>query len=597
MIIRRLLSRRDSLGDFNDISYSSIRDFSIATRAKHPVQSGVCRVELGHVHRRPITLLCLERVVPMAAPGALLSPAQTCRTGTAPAWRHAMTPSPERDQLFISYSHVDREWVVRLQTMIRPLVRSHGLRLWDDSQIPPGAKWREEIETALAAAKVALLLVSSEFLASEFVTNSELPQLLTAAEEEGLRILWVPVRPSLVRRTPISAYQGLGDPGRPLARMDPVEQEEALVEIALAIEQALAPHQNSPSAAAKTPDDSAGRPRQASTPKSGSSVLPGADRQAVAAERSGAVQPEMAQPEAAEPSASPVSLQRFSTSTCLLRQEGGRWSMERRPLQVEGFREELGEGVALTMVKIPAGSFLMGSPKDEPERVEREGPQHDVTLGSFFMAQTPITQAQWRVVAGWQKLERDLHPDPSKFKGANRPVEQVSWFDALEFCSRLSQRTGQRYGLPSEAQWEYACRAGSTTPFHFGATLMPELANYDGNYVYGNGPKGTYREQTTDVSSFPANGWGLHDMHGNVWEWCEDHWHDSYNFAPGDDQPWLIPAAADDDEARLLRGGSWFYGPGDCRSGYRDRSQPDFASRRFVGFRVVCLPQGPSLNP
>jgi hypothetical protein len=118
-----------------------------------------------------------------------------------------MTPPPERDQLFISYSHVDREWVERLQTMIRPLVRSHGLRLWDDSQIQPGDKWREEIETALAAAKVALLLVSSDFLASEFVTNSELPQLLTAAEEEGLRILWVPLRPSLVRRTPIGSVR------------------------------------------------------------------------------------------------------------------------------------------------------------------------------------------------------------------------------------------------------------------------------------------------------------------------------------------------------------------------------------------------------
>ena len=505
-----------------------------------------------------------------------------------------MTPSPERDQLFISYSHVDREWVVRLQTMIRPLVRSHGLRLWDDSQIPPGAKWRQEIETALAAAKVALLLVSSDFLASEFVTNSELPQLLAAAEEEGLRILWVPVRPSLVRRTPIAAYQGLGDPGRPLARMDPVEQEEALVEIALAIEKALAPRQDSPSAAAKTRGDSAGGPRQAATPKSGSSVLPGVDRQAVATARSGAVQPEVAQAEAAEPSAAPLQLQRFATSTCLLRQEGGRWSMERRSLQVEGCREDLGEGEALTMVTIPAGSFLMGSPKDEPERLESEGPQHDVTLGSFFMAQTPITQAQWRAVAGWQKVGRDLKPDPAKFKGANRPVEQVSWFDALEFCRRLNQRTGQRYGLPSEAQWEYACRAGSTTPFHFGATLTPELANYDGNEVYGNGPKGTYREQTIDVASFPANGWGLHDMHGNVFEWCQDHWHDSYNFAPGDDQPWLIPAAADD-QPRLLRGGSWYNGPRGCRSAYRYHFQPDDANP-FVGFRVVCLPQGPSLN-
>jgi formylglycine-generating enzyme required for sulfatase activity len=269
--------------------------------------------------------------------------------------------------------------------------------------------------------------------------------------------------------------------------------------------------------------------------------------------------------------------------------------MERRPLQVEGYREELGEGVALTMVKIPAGSFLMGSPGNEPERSEDEGPQHEVTLGAFWMAQTPITQAQWRAVAGWQKVERDLTPDPSNFKGANRPVEQVSWFDALEFCRRLNQCTGQRYGLPSEAQWEYACRAGSTTPFHFGATLTPELANYDGNHVYGNGPKGTYRKQTSDVASFPANGWGLHDLHGNVWEWCEDHWHDRYNFAPGDDQPWLIPASADD-ELRLLRGGSWFVSPRNCRSACRIHDWPGYADLN-VGFRVVCLPQGPSLNP
>jgi formylglycine-generating enzyme required for sulfatase activity len=503
--------------------------------------------------------------------------------------QETLTSSVQRHQLFISYSHVDREWVVRLQTMIRPLVRSHGLLLWDDSQISPGAKWREEIETALDATKVALLLVSSDFLASEFVTNSELPQLLAAAEEEGLRILWVPVRPSLVSWTPISAYQALLDPGQPLAGMNPVEQEEALVEIALAIEQALAPHQNSPSAAGKTPGDSAGRPRQAATPRSGSSVLAGVDRQAVAAERSGAVQPEVALTEAAQPSASTVSLQRFATSTCQLRQEGGRWSMERRPLQVEGYREDLGEGVALTMVKIPAGSFSMGSPEDEPERSDEEGPQHEVTLGAFFMAQTPITQAQWRAVAGWQKVERDLKLDPSAFKGANRPVEQVSWFDALEFCRRLSQRTGQRYGLPSEAQREYACRAGSTTPFHFGATLTPELANYDGNHVYGNGPKGTDRKQTSDVASFPANGWGLHDMHGNVWEWCADHWHDSYNFAPGNDEPWLIPAATDG-VTMVLRGGSWGSIPTICRSSCRIKDLPGH-SNDLRGFRVCCLPQ------
>ena len=487
-----------------------------------------------------------------------------------------MTPPPERHQLFISYSHVDREWVERLQKMIRPLVRNEALRLWDDSQIPPGAKWKVEIEKALASAKVALLLVSVDFLASEFVTNKELPPLLRAAEEEGLCILWVCLGPCFYEATPIHEYQAVLPPGEPLEALSPVQQKAALKSLAGAIRDAL----SSEVAAAQVPP----------------APVPPIQVPPVQVKPRPVPAPSPAPSSAAAPAVIDSSrLQRFATSTCLLRQEGGRWSMERRSLQVEGYREDLGGGLALTMVKIPAGSFLMGSPKDEPERSDDEGPQHDVTLGAFCMAQTPITQAQWRAVAGWQKVGRDLQPDPSKFKGANRPVEQVSWFEALEFCRRLRQRTGQRYGLPSEAQWEYACRAGSTMPFHFGATLTPELANYDCTYVYGNGPKGTYRKQTIDVASFPANGWGLHDMHGNVWEWCEDHWHESYNFAPGDDQPWLIPAAADD-ELRLLRGGSWNDGPGLCRSAFRYRCGPDYANFD-VGFRVVCLPQGPSLNP
>jgi formylglycine-generating enzyme required for sulfatase activity len=462
--------------------------------------------------------------------------------------------------------------VERLQTMIRPLVRSEALRLWDDSQIPAGAKWKVEIENALASAKVALLLVSDDFLASEFVTNKELPPLLRAAEAEGLCILWVCLGPCFYEATPIHEYQAVLPPGEPLEALSPVLQKAALKTIAGAIRDAL----RSEVAAAQVPPAPVSPAQVQPRPVPAPLPAPPASTAAPAATDSS-------------------RLQRFATSTCLLRQEGGRWSMERRSLQVEGYREDLGEGVALTMVKIPAGNFLMGSPGDEPERSDDEGPQHEVTLGAFFMAQTPITQAQWRAVAAWQKVERDLDSDPSYFKGANRPVEQVSWFDALEFCSRLNQRTGQRYGLPSEAQWEYACRAGSTTQFHFGATLTPDLANYDGNYVCGNGPKGTYREQTTEVASFPANGWGLQDMHGNVYEWCEDHWHDSYHFAPGDDQPWLIPAAADGQQ-RLLRGGSWYSAPRSCRSAYRRRSLPGNADG-LVGFRVVCLPQGPSLNP
>ena len=249
------------------------------------------------------------------------------------------------------------------------------------------------------------------------------------------------------------------------------------------------------------------------------------------------------------------------------------------------------------MVQIPAGSFQMGSPEDESEHLECEGPQQHVSLPSFFMAQTPITQDQWAVVASWRPVGRDLKSKPARFEGLNRPVERVSWQEAQEFCLRLNERFSQRlghgfsYGLPSEAQWEYACRAGSTTPFHFGATLTTDLANYDGNYTYGDGPKGAYRQETTEVATFPANQWGLYDMHGNVWEWCADHWHDSYNFAPDNHLPWLIPGAPDD-QWRLLRGGSWFYRPGKCRSACRDHLQPGIVDYSDVGFRVCCRPQG-----
>ena len=174
-------------------------------------------------------------------------------------------------------------------------------------------------------------------------------------------------------------------------------------------------------------------------------------------------------------------------------------------------------------------------------------------------------------------MELDLNQDPAHFKGSNRPVEQVNWFEAVEFCRRLSHHTGKRYGLPSEAQWEYACRAGTTTPFHFGDTLTAELANYDANSTYGDGPKGTYRQQTTEVGTFPANAWGLQDMHGNLWEWCEDHWHDSYDFAPEDDHPWLIPAAGND-EKRLLRGGSWNGFPRSLLRMLRSRHSPQLGT-------------------
>ena len=246
------------------------------------------------------------------------------------------------------------------------------------------------------------------------------------------------------------------------------------------------------------------------------------------------------------------------------------------------------------MLDIPAGSFLMGSPDHEPERFSDEGPQHTVDLTGFFMSQTPITQAQWRVVAQWQELPgehwgRELEGEPSAIGGPDadqKPVETVSWHDAMEFCHRLSQRTGRQYTLPSEAQWEYACRAGSTTPFHFGETITPDLANYRGTSTYANGPKGEYRKQTTPVGVFPANAWGLQDMHGNVLEWCLDQWHESYAGAPVDGSAWVDSVDEKSVTPRLLRGGSWLDNPRSCRSAFRDRLVPDGAIG-YIGFRVV----------
>lgn len=259
--------------------------------------------------------------------------------------------------------------------------------------------------------------------------------------------------------------------------------------------------------------------------------------------------------------------------------------LRRERRQAQYFTEELAEDTGLEMIRVPGGSFLMGSPGDEPEREDDEGPQHEVSVPSFFMGRYPVTQAQWKAAAALPEVKQALSPDPSNFKGENRPVEQITWPDAVEFCERLAALTKRPYRLPSEAEWEYACRAGTKTPFYFGKTLTTAIANYDGNYTYSDGPEGEYREETTPVDHFDiANAFGLCDMHGNVWEWCQDHWHGDYEDAPTDGSAWL---SEDEDAGRVRRGGSWFNNPGACRSAYRDYSNPRVSFNPF-GFRVVC---------
>jgi formylglycine-generating enzyme required for sulfatase activity len=249
-----------------------------------------------------------------------------------------------------------------------------------------------------------------------------------------------------------------------------------------------------------------------------------------------------------------------------------------RTLKSQHQVEDLGGGVLLEMVPIASGVFQMGSTDTDTEK-----PVHQVRLSSFSIGKYPITQAQWRMVAAMPTVVREIKADPSFKKGDERPVEQVSWDDALEFCARLSSFTGKTYRLPTEAEWEYACRAGTQTPFAFGETLTADIANIDGTFPYKQGPKGRYLGETLEVGKVgAANAFGLYDMHGNVWEWCLDAWHDNYNGAPGNGMAW----EGRNENRRVIRGGSWIETAARCRSAFRGSAKLE-ARNAYTGFRVV----------
>ncbi len=280
----------------------------------------------------------------------------------------------------------------------------------------------------------------------------------------------------------------------------------------------------------------------------------------------------------------------------------------RRKGQARYYVEDI-SGVALEMVEIPGGTFLMGNTDagaDEVKRAyerrggydaqgaskasRRELPQHTVSVPAFYLGKFELTQAQWRAVCELPKVNKDLVCDlsnlPYTFKGDSLPAQQISWEDAIEFCKRLSRATGRTYRLPTEAEWEYAARAGTTTAFYFGDTITPELVNYDGNYPYGSAPKGTSRQTTTPVGSLGyPNAFGLYDMHGNVWEYCMDYWHENYNGAPTDGSSW---ETGGDTQRRVLRGGSHFHDANHSRSAMR-LGIPEATATPSTGFRVVAV--------
>jgi eukaryotic-like serine/threonine-protein kinase len=285
----------------------------------------------------------------------------------------------------------------------------------------------------------------------------------------------------------------------------------------------------------------------------------------------------------AKPPNPPAGLGSFDFITATLNSSGNLKSRNRK--SAYSFEEDLGGHVKLEMVAIPPGEFMMGSSGNEAERQHNEGPQHRVRISYWlYMGKFEITQAQWRTVMG---------TNPSNFKNCDEcPVTKVSWNDAVEFCRKLSARTGKEYRLPSESEWEYAARAGTSTPFAFGETITPEIVNYNGNSPYRTAAKGVYRGQPIAVGSLGvANGFGLYDMHGNVFEWCEDSYHNSYTKitgdAPTDGSAWSVGER----EWRVLRGGSFFGKASDMRSAHRGsyvalglQGDPFYTG---VGFRVV----------
>jgi formylglycine-generating enzyme required for sulfatase activity len=519
-----------------------------------------------------------------------------------------------RDQVFISYSHKDKDWLERLQTMLVPLQWQGKLKLWADTDIRPGQRWKEEIKQALAEAAVAVLLVSPDFLASRFIHEYELPPLLDAATKEGLTILWVPVRPSLYEETVIGEYQAAHDPKTPLSTLPVWQQEVALTEIARTIKLTQPTEILSSSPPAQSTNISN---KQTLTPPIESKPF------------SKLVPPLYIEPGlSAKPTRStlPVIQSIYGWSAYQV-QELQQQTTLALGLRVE-FRDTLKDGSpGSEMVVIPAGEFLIGSPEDEPERQGSEGPQHKVVIAKpFAIGRYAVTFEEYDRFCEATRREK---PDDQGWGRGRRPVISVAWEDVVAYCAWLSQETGAAYRLPSEAEWEYACRAGATTAYWWGDEIDTTRANYNGNYVYRNGPKGEYRQQTVPVDTFQPNPFGLYQVHGNVWEWVADVWRNDYQDAPHDGSAqtmwpvrteqrtgtrnaiseyfWNMPygghwwtgsdppqetysyytVPVDDKSAgHVMRGGSWSVGPGGVRGAARTNWLPhDWL--RGSGFRLA----------
>jgi formylglycine-generating enzyme required for sulfatase activity len=507
--------------------------------------------------------------------------------------------------VFFSYSREDKPLRDELEKHLSGLKRLGVISSWHDRQIAAGAEWEQEIKNHINTDDIILLLVSPAFVYSNYCYEEELPEAIARHDAGEACVVPILLRPiEGWEDLPFAKLQVYPSGGKPVT--DWANPDNAYVDIVKgirgAVKQLLDKRQQQVQAfetwltqvdlpltetdrtqlpqwqrktgltdaaiATKIKTAQADRQRQAE--------LAEEQRRKEQAERDRLAEQKqqeqierdraLVQKQEQERLKAEQEAQRKAERDRIEQERSEASQVQQKPFTIYVTKRKLFGGndrIPVEMVAIPGGKFWMGSPKGVGHDDER--PRHEVAIAPFYMSKYPITQAQYQAV---------MEKNPSYFKGEKRPVEQVSWLDAIAFCDALSKMSGRKVTLPSEAQWEYACRVGTETPFYFGKTISAEQVNSNQN-----------RSGTTDVGIFPPNQFGLYDMHGNVREWCLDHWHGNYQGAPKDGIAWLTN---DENASRLLRGGSWYGDPDICRSAYRDRISPDDRNNCF-GFRVACV--------
>jgi formylglycine-generating enzyme required for sulfatase activity len=443
----------------------------------------------------------------------------------------------EAISVFISYSRKDKDLLDSFIIHLAGLVNTGQITPWHDQAIEAGSEWEPILLHQLNTAKIIILLISANFIDSEYCYGKELKLAIKRHDAGEAHVIPVILKPCLWNLPKIlfSKLNVLPNDALPVTQWNDPDAAFTVVvaHIAEIVDRlALSAFQRQKLKILQPSTVSV------ALSESGAQDMVGVNR-----------------------------IQDFPFEVITVDRVGN--ENNRFTKIADFFAEQLGDQTSLEMVRIPSGIFQMGSLTGKENYDEQ--PRHEVQVPEFWMGKYPVTQAQWRYVASLPQEYIELDTKPSRFDGDNRPVERVNWNHTVEFCRRLSRKTGDVYRLPSEAEWEYACRAKTLTEFHFGDIATPGLVNC--NNEVG---------MTTEVGAYKPNSFGLYDMHGNVWEWCADSWHHNYDRSPVDGSAWLNSI----DSMRVLRGGSWGYAPNGCRSAYRfgfDKVKHN----SFCGFRVV----------